>query len=319
MTASKPPLNAPAPSTPWHRGEQLLQARLGVAGRMAEIGHKALRDHMPEQHRSFYEQLPFMILGAVDASGAPWASVLEGLPGFVASPDPKHLRIRAMPANGDPLHAALAPGAAVGLLGIELPTRRRNRMNGNIVTSDADGFEVAVGQSFGNCPKYIQTREPSFARAPSSSFDGPIERGRSLDDAARSVIAAADTFFVASYVDADEDASRRAVDVSHRGGKPGFVRIEGDVLTIPDFAGNLFFNTLGNLVMNPRAGLLFIDFESGSVLQLTGTTEILFEGPELASFQGAERLWRFQVEETVRRRGAMALRFRFGEYSPAIP
>ena len=60
-------------------------------------------------------------------------------------------------------------------------------------------------------------------------------------------------------------------DISHRGGRPGFVRVDGDVLTIPDFRGNRYFNTLGNLIAEPRASLLFVDFETGDLLQLQGS------------------------------------------------
>lgn len=70
----------------------------------------------------------------------------------------------------------------------------------------------------------------------------------------------------------------------------------------------LHLNTLGNLLTNPRAGLLFIDFASGDLLHLSGTTELVFGGPEIAAFQGAERLWRLHVEHLVRRRNALALR-----------
>lgn len=307
----------PRPETPspWHEGELLMQRRLGVTLRMA-LGGKAIRDFMPDPHRVFYGQLPFLLVGAVDAAGAPWATLLQGEPGFVSSPDPKTLRIAARPGTGDPVGPALAAGSPVGMLGIEPHTRRRNRMNGTVTVLGREEFTVTVGHAFGNCPQYIQTREFSFVRPPRQQFDGPVERALGLDDDAVAMIAAADTFFVTSYVDVNGKPSQRAVDTSHRGGKPGFVRIDGNVLTIPDFIGNLYFNTLGNLLLNPRAGLLFVDFRSGDLLQLTGATEVVFEGAELASFQGAERLWRFRVEQLVRRRGALALRWSFGEYSP---
>lgn len=302
--------------SPWHQGERTIQARYGVADRMQAVGQKIIRDFMPDQHRTFYQRLPFLVLAAVDEAGAPWATLLEGAPGFMISPDPRTLRIDALPGVGDPVREAIAAEAPVGMLGIELHTRRRNRMNGNIAGRDSGGFSVTVGQAFGNCPQYIQTRASSYARPPGTSFEGPSERAQTLDPPAREMIAAADTFFVASYVDVEGDRAKRAIDVSHRGGKPGFLRIDGDGLTIPDFGGNLHFNTLGNLLLNPRAGLVFVDFKSGDVLQLSGSTEVVFEGEEIASFQGAERLWRFRVEQVVRRRGALGLRWEFGEYSP---
>lgn len=300
-----------ATTTTWHAGEQAMQARMGVAGRMAVLGPRMIAPVLPGQHRLFYAQLPWLVLGAVDASGGAWATVVEGQPGFVSSPDPSTLRVEALPGVGDPADAGMGVGAAIGGLGIEPATRRRNRVNGRVGARDERGFSIAVEQAFGNCPQYIQTRAPVAVRA----GVGEVVRGGSLDGGARAMIAAADTFYVASYVDVDGDTRRRSVDVSHRGGRPGFVRIDGDVLTIPDFSGNLQFNTLGNLLSNPRAGLLFVDFVSGDVLQVSGTTELVFEGAELAGFVGAERLWRLRVEQVVRRRGALMWRWQFGEYS----
>ncbi|MGE8151992.1 pyridoxamine 5'-phosphate oxidase family protein [Pseudomonas vancouverensis] len=296
--------------SPWHAGEKQLQAHVGVAERMEMFGRKVIRSEMPDQHRTFYEQLPFMLYGAVDAEGHPWASVLEGEPGFAHSPEPGLLQFRTVPNADDP--AQLSDGAAIGLLGIELHTRRRNRINGRIQKMAESGFGVTVDQSFGNCPQYIQLRQ--FQRVPlADPAQRRVQRLDSLDEAARSMIAEADTFFVASYVDVDGE---RAVDVSHRGGQTGFVQVEGNRLTIPDFAGNLHFNTLGNLLLNPRAGLLFIDFATGDLLQLSGRTEIILEGPEVDAFQGAERLWTFDVERVVRRPAALALRWRFDGVSP---
>lgn len=296
--------------SPWHAGEQQLQARLGVAERMEAFGRKVIRKEMPDQHRQFYSQLPFMLFGAVDAQGNPWASILEGPVGFAHSPAPALLQLDSLPAADDP--AQLQAGAAIGMLGIELHTRRRNRLNGRVGALDGQGLRVEVEQAFGNCPQYIQLRQ--FERVQlADPATRPAQHLDALDDAARAVIESADTFFIASYVDVDNS---RSVDVSHRGGQAGFVKIEGDCLTVPDFAGNLHFNTLGNLLLNPRAGLLFIDFNTGDLLQLTGRTEIILEGPLVEAFQGAERLWKLHVEHVVRRPAALALRWRFDGVSP---
>jgi ferredoxin-NADP reductase/predicted pyridoxine 5'-phosphate oxidase superfamily flavin-nucleotide-binding protein len=296
--------------SPWHAGEQQLQAHVGVAERMEGFGRKVIRTWMPDQHREFYQQLPFLLYGAVDAQGRPWASVLEGAPGFAHSPDPEHLNFASQVASDDP--AQLRNGEPIGLLGIELHTRRRNRLNGHVGNLNAQGFAVSVDQAFGNCPQYIQLRQ--FQRVPlTDPQTRPAEHLNALDDAATALIAGADTFFVASYVDVD---GQRAVDVSHRGGQAGFVRVDGNRLTIPDFAGNLHFNTLGNLLLNPKAGLLFIDFSTGDLLQLSGRTEILLDDPQIEAFQGAERLWTFEVETLVRRPAALALRWRFDGMSP---
>ena len=291
--------------SPWHAGERQLQEHVGVAERMDTLGRRVIRSELPDQHRQFYQQLPFMLYGAVDVDGNPWASILEGAPGFAHSPEPSLLQLDSLPDANDP--AQLQVGAAIGLLGIELHTRRRNRINGRIGAMTAGGFEVSVQQSFGNCPQYIQLRQ--FHSVPLADPSTRVAQHlHALDDASTAMIAGADTFFVASYVDLD---GQHSVDVSHRGGQPGFVHIEGNRLTIPDFAGNLFFNTLGNLLVNPRAGLLFIDFKTGDLLQLTGRTGVILDGPQVEAFQGAERLWTLEVERVVRRPAALALRWRF--------
>ncbi|WP_338547005.1 pyridoxamine 5'-phosphate oxidase family protein [Pseudomonas benzopyrenica] len=291
----------------WHAGETLIQERLGVRERMAALGPRVIRSFMPDQHRQFFAQLPFVILGSVDAEGAAWATILAGQPGFLASPTPTTLDIAAHLSAEDPATPGLGDGAAVGLLGIELHTRRRNRMNGTLSVT-AQGLRVTVDQSFGNCPRYIQLRDLSVVHAPGPPPVASVENLTCLDADARALIAGADTFFVASY--ADQQGQRR-VDVSHRGGKPGFVRVGAeDLLTIPDFNGNLFFNTLGNVVANGRAGLLFVDYEHGDLLQLSGTAEVLFDSPEIAAFDGAERLWAFRPRRIVRRRAALALRWK---------
>ncbi len=271
----------------WHAGEKAIQQKLGVAERMEVVGQRVIRDYMPDQHRQFFNQLPFIVLGSVDSRGDAWATLLVGEPGFITSPTSSVLDIDARADAGDPAGAGLRDGDAVGLLGIELHTRRRNRANGVIRASAGGALRFEVDQSFGNCPQYIQLRDYEFVREPGAPFAGTAHESSSIDPPARKMIEAADTFFVASYADRE---ARRQVDVSHRGGKAGFVRVGDDgTLTIPDFAGNLFFATLGNILLNGKAGLVFVDFETGDVLQLTGDAEVILDSPEIGAFQGAER------------------------------
>jgi predicted pyridoxine 5'-phosphate oxidase superfamily flavin-nucleotide-binding protein len=289
-----------------------------VRARLADIGPLVIRDHMPEQHREFFAQLPFVVVGTLDGQGQPWASVLAGPAGFVTSPDPQRLDIAARPVAGDPMANNLLEGAPIGLLGIEPHTRRRNRMNGRIARRDEHGFSVEVEQSFGNCPKYIQARRPEFIGAP---MPMPAQHLDALDEPARALIGRADTFFIATaHPQAGLKAGRAfGVDVSHRGGKPGFVRVDADgTMTVPDFIGNFFFNTLGNLAVNPRCGLLFMDFDSGDLLQVAARGEIVHDGPEVRAFEGAQRLLRFQVESALRLPKAVPLRWGTAEMSPVL-
>lgn len=301
------------PPSPFHPGEVAIQERLGVADQMAAFGRKVVRSFMPDQHRDFYAQLPFIVVATVDAEGRPWASLLEGRPGFLHSPDPGKLDFNAALASDDPAAAGWKRAAAVGLLGIELHSRRRNRVNGVLRGTQGGGLQLEVEHAFGNCPQYIQARNLDLARDPVVRPGGSVRRGHALLDEVESFISEADTFFVASYVD-HVDRSR-AVDASHRGGKPGFVRVAGQRLSIPDYAGNLHFNTLGNFVLNPRAGLLFVDFACGDLLQLSGKVTLDLASDQTKFFQGAERLWHVDVEQWVLRRGALALRGGAGQMS----
>jgi predicted pyridoxine 5'-phosphate oxidase superfamily flavin-nucleotide-binding protein len=293
----------------FHAGERALQTLAGSQARLSEAGPRVVRDHMPDQHREFFGLLPFLLAGSVDPAGQPWASVLTGPAGFVHSPHEEVLRVDALPAAGDPLHAALHAGAPLGLLGIQPHTRRRNRMNGTVASVDAQGFTVHVGQSFGNCPKYIVTREASFVPRAAQPL---VETLASVDDAARRALLAADTFFIASAHPQARTAADRAfgVDVSHRGGPRGFLRLAGDTLLVPDYVGNAFFNTLGNLQLEPRCGVLLVDYARGDTLQLAARAELVWEGEEVRALPGAQRLLKLHLVGGVRTRAALPLVWR---------
>ncbi|RQS22285.1 pyridoxamine 5'-phosphate oxidase [Burkholderia sp. Bp8992] len=303
-------------TAPFHAGELAVQQRAGVTEAAGAAGRRGIRRFMPDQHRAFFEQLPFFVLGGVDAHGQPWATLRAGEPGFVTSPDARTLRIAARPLPGDPLAGAWQPGAALGGLGIEFDTRRRNRVNGVVRAVDGDALTIAVEQSFGNCAKYIQGRKPAFVAREVDPSVAP-DVSDALSDADRALLAQADTFFVASANTSADAGAARGADVSHRGGMPGFVRVDdAHTLTTPDFSGNRFFNTLGNLQHDPRAGLLFIDFDSGDLLVVAARAEIVWDGPLVASFDGAQRVVRFHVREVRRLRAVLPFRWSEVERAP---
>jgi len=304
----------------FHQGELMAQQRAGVLEKMAAVGSRVIRDFMPDQHRQFFEQLPFMLVGSRDRDGQPWASMLVGSPGFVSSPTAQQLEVRAVAHISDPLHDNVQVGAALGLLGIEPHTRRRNRANGVVASLGEHQFSVAIRQSFGNCPKYIQARKPELIDVDPAA---PVseESGSALTPAMTAMIANADTFFIATAVDAGEETSSgpHGADVSHRGGEAGFVRIDdARTLTVPDFVGNFFFNTIGNLLAYPRAGLLFVDFSNGDLLYLAVTAEVIWDGPEVEAFTGAQRLLRFSVTQARLVKSVLPLRWSKAELSPFL-
>ncbi len=312
---------------PFHDGERQLQASAGALEQMDNIGRRAIRPYMPDQHRQFFQQLPFMVLGSTSDMGQLWASILPGKPGFVQSPSPTQLTVNSPILSGDPLAAAIKQGARLGLLGLEMSTRRRNRVNACVTSAANNQFALEVEQSFGNCPQYIQTRDLHFIRSPELLYQAPAaETFFELSDALKTFIRQADTFFVASSAghEPSNEVNRQVsahntmgVDVSHRGGMPGFIKVQGNTLTIPDYAGNNFFNTLGNFVLNPKAGLLFVDFTRGDVFMLTGTVTLLAsDSPLIEGFQGAQRGWQFTLTQGVTLKAALPFRAQFDSYSP---
>ncbi|OUL78626.1 pyridoxamine 5'-phosphate oxidase family protein [Paraburkholderia hospita] len=304
-------------TSPFHADELAAQRLAGVDSQANSSGRRSIRRYMPDQHREFFAQQPFMVFGGVDASGQPWATIRTGEPGFVSSPDARTLRIDSRALPGDPLGPRWQTGAMIGGLGIQPHTRRRNRINGVVTGVDGDMVTLEVTQSFGNCAKYIQGRVPTFIDRAEGGVVVPQEISTHLSDADRAFLARADTFFIASANVADDAGFARGVDVSHRGGAPGFVHIDdAATLTTPDFTGNKFFNTIGNLLHDPRAGLLFIDFASGDLLYLAVRAEIIWQGAELAAFEGAERLMRFHVQEVRRSKGVLPFRWSDVEYAP---
>jgi len=291
---------------PFHTDELAVQARAGVTAKGAVI-----RDFMPEQHRSFFGALTQVFLASADRDGWPLATLLQGDPGLLDSPDPATLRVGALPEPADPAAGTLHVGQEIGLLGIDLATRRRNRANGVVSALDTTGFTVAVRQSFGNCPQYIQRRALTRTQAAGAA----AQELSSVDARARVLIEGADTFFVATRSRA-AIGSAGGADISHRGGRPGFVRVDRDTLLIPDFRGNRYFNTLGNILGEPRSSLLFVDFDSGDVLQLQGLASIDWSDPAASRFEGAERVWRFQITRGWYRPQASTLRGPLIDYSP---
>ncbi|NJR17493.1 MAG: flavin-nucleotide-binding protein [Calothrix sp. CSU_2_0] len=304
--------------SPFHAGELAIQARLGAQERIDKQGRRVIREYLPDQFRHFFTQLPYVIVGTVDGAGNPWASILVGEPGFLSSQSDRIFKVTAKPLFGDPLITTLANRIDIGFLGIELHTRRRNRLNGTVTATHADGFDVEVGQSFGNCPQYIQARMFELGEY-HPTIPKPVYQVKALGEVEQGMIAEADTFFITTAYQEESAGAARGVDVSHRGGKSGFVRIDDEqTLTVPDFSGNSHFNTFGNLELNPHAGLLFVDFDRGNLLYLTGTAEVIWEGDEIIAYEGAERLLRFRLNYGYRVEGSLPLRWFDPEFSPFL-
>jgi uncharacterized protein len=295
----------------YHSGELKVQTLAGASEGAAGIGRMVL-PVIAHLFVDFIQSQPMVIVGSVDAHGMAWTSILCGKPGFMRVVDEKTMEIDARPDESDPLYGNLRDGSELGLLVIDFSTRRRLRLNGSVVTGP-DGFSVRTRQVYSNCPRYIQSRE---CELPNDIYISPrlARQTTSLSGELQQWIRRADTFFLASF------HPLGGADASHRGGFPGFVQVVDErALIWPDYNGNGMFNTLGNITEYPNCGLLFLDFEHGGTLQLTGTAEIVWDKERALSFPGAERIIEFKILSVMETENATALRWKFVEYSSDNP
>jgi predicted pyridoxine 5'-phosphate oxidase superfamily flavin-nucleotide-binding protein len=292
-----------------HQGEQAVQRRAGEGH--SGWGSPMFDDVIQPPFAHFLRQQRLLLLGAADAEGAVWASAVTGGVGFADTVDRHHLRVAAVPVTGDPLEHAFDTERAVGMLAIEPRTVRRIRLNG-VAQRREGALHVRAEQVLGNCPKYIQQRVPLEDAADPGQ---PMAEVRAdLTERQRRWISQADTFFIASH------SPDHGADASHRGGEPGFVTVHGARrLSWPDYVGNSFYMTLGNLHLNPSCGLLFLDWEQGHTLQLTGRARLDWDPQRSAALPGALKLVEFDIERVVEIRRATALRWALAAPSPFNP
>ncbi|MFD3327487.1 pyridoxamine 5'-phosphate oxidase family protein [Streptomyces sp. NPDC058701] len=312
-------------ATGYHPGELLVQDRADLTGE-ATFSLGAIGETVPAVAADFLAEQPMIIIGATDRAGRVWATQLTGDPGFLRSPDPRTLVIDALPLPGDPLAdllgAADAPAGTphaerpvrLGMIAIEPATRRRMRLNGRALPRGG-GLHVALDQVIANCPKYLQKREFRILQADEvTAAARTVTSGTALSAAQQRTVREADTFFVATASD------RGDADASHRGGNPGFVQVLSPTrLRWPDYVGNAMFLTLGNLTLNPAAGILIPDWSTGSVLHLSGTAHIVWDADERFRVPGAQRLVDFSVTDVREISAASPLRWSDPGYSRFNP
>jgi len=292
----------------WHEGELAVQLRAGVG----EVSGRGIRSSIPEGLIDFLSERRLLVFASVDSDRRTWASLRVGDPGFLRVIDSLTLETGSADVDGDPLLTNLKQSPDVGMVIIDMATRRRARINGEAEVLPDSRLRIQAREVYGNCPQYIQLRIPEEAllgnKAPSL-----ISRGTKLSRTQHEWIAQADTMFIASA------HPQRGADASHRGGNPGFVKVEGTRrLIIPDYSGNTMFNTLGNISVNPRTGLLFLNFEQGRTLQLSGSATIDWDS-DRSGFPGAQRLLTFDIEKVIEIEQPALSGYALKEYSPFNP
>jgi predicted pyridoxine 5'-phosphate oxidase superfamily flavin-nucleotide-binding protein len=269
----------------YHDGERAVQARAGVQVQ-AERNGRGIRRSIPDIAAEFLAERRFVVAGSIGDDGRVWCSLLVGGPGFLTAADEHTLVVEAVPSPTDPL-GSVAVGDQIGLLAIEPATRRRMRVNGVVREIRPDAFVVAADEVISNCPRHI-TRRPidAVVTANGGSPHRPVQVADHLSTEQAWHLVTADTFFLATTA-----PDGGGVDASHRGGEPGFVTVVDDRhLSWPDFNGNAMFMTLGNLELDPRAGLLVVDWDTGATLQLTGHASVQWRSPD-------DRTMAFTIEQ----------------------
>jgi uncharacterized protein len=281
----------------FHDGERTVQVRAGEDA-IADRNIAMMSDTVIGGARPFIAKQFMVALGSTDANGNVWASLLFGKPGFMHTTDGHAIEID-VPVNqrdaDEPFWANVDANKDVGMLFIELGSRRRYRVNGTVTRLDAAGIEVSIAQAYPNCPRYIHRRH--LRALGETGLMSQTASGTVLRGSVETLIAEADTLFIASH------HAQTGADASHRGGGTGFIhQVDERTLRIPDFNGNSMFNTWGNLTLDPRAGLCIPDFANGRLLQLTGTARLLWDQDDPNDNTGGTgRFLEFRVDRWVLR------------------
>ncbi|KAG0051369.1 hypothetical protein BGZ83_003835 [Gryganskiella cystojenkinii] len=330
----------------WHSGEKWVQDQMNVRDQV-EQSSAIFRPYLTQQMQEFVPGLEYMFLGTLDSDGRPWVSILAGPKGFMRSPRSKTLEIniakhelRGLEGVHDPIYNNLVSGESFSQgdktmwsgVALDFSNRRRNKMNGvlnkkDLLVADPTTGELhinlTVEQTIGNCPKYITIRELYYPTEESnhegsSIFD--LDEDQGLTELQQSVVRQADCVFISSrHIDESLPDQTSGMDCNHRGGNPGFVHLEGRTITFPDYSGNRFFNTLGNIAEDERVGLLFLSFETGDTLQFTGRAKLLFGEESQAMYPHSQRVVQVTLDSVVFRRAALPFRMRTKELSPYNP
>ena len=295
----------------FHSGEIAVQERAGVRDIAEDVG-EGIVDHLPPGASGFLELRQMAVLGTVDGDGRVWASVVTGQPGFIETVDDRTLKIATRASSSDPLFRNLTHEGHIALFAPDFVASRRVRVNGRGVIKQGSIY-IRTEEVYGNCRRYLQERL-FIGERKSLATDQPAETGAALSATQQQLISRADTFFIAT------DNPEHGADVSHKGGNPGFLRVVDERhIAFPDYNGNSMFNTLGNLTVNPQAGLLFIDFDSGRTLQLSGRASTDWNATRIAKFAGAERVVDFELEQLIDNPAGFPLTAKFRQFSRSNP
>lgn len=261
-----------------HAGEIAVQQRVG------QSFPGGIKDVIPVVAATFAATREWSTIAGLGTDGHMWVTMLYGPPGFMRAAGEHDLQVRTRVRDTDPLHHLATQGGQVGMLIMD--DHRRMRVNGSL-EPNADGFTIHADQVFSNCGRYITNRQGT----PIDQLPIEVTRRSQLTLGNIAAIRRADTFLIGTR------HPQGAADASHRGGNPGFVQVDGhQELRWPDYDGNKMFMTLGNLTLDPRVGLMFVDWLDGTLLQVSGTATIDWSAEAAAELPGAQRVVRMRID-----------------------
>jgi predicted pyridoxine 5'-phosphate oxidase superfamily flavin-nucleotide-binding protein len=296
----------------FHRGERAVQER-AQERHLADQVSVVVSDTVISGARAFIGRQFMVVLASIDKDAAVWSSVLFGRPGFAHTDNGESVSVNVAVADRDltdPFWRNIETNTSIGMLFIDLGSRRRYRVNGSLIRMDAAAIEVAVREAYPNCPKYIQRRQ--LRKFQSTGVPGKPTEGVVINAELASILRQADTLFVASH------HPEYGADVSHRGGAPGYIQILDDhTLRIPDYPGNCLYNTFGNFEVDARAGLCVPQFPTSRLLQLSGEASLRWDLPDPEGHTGGTgRFWDFKITHWILRNIPQLLEWDPPEASP---
>ncbi|MEM9102651.1 MAG: oxidoreductase [Pseudomonadota bacterium] len=339
-----------------HPGELFIQQRKHTPSELTAQIPRYIQQDMPQQHADFYADLSYLPLATLDTQGRPWASLLvtqsdnDPTVGIRISPQ-NTLDIEAEMNRFDPLLQSLKQRSLSHTIesplfagvGIDFSNRRRNKLAGKIQSYDTElenklRLKLQSNEHLGNCPKYITLRSLAHCNRQAELDISHVDNLRtSISQACKAHIDQTSTVFLATKYTSENTTTHHhpsKMGLNHRGGPPGFVRVYEDVktqstekmvstyLVLPDYSGNRFYQSLGNIQKDALVGLVFPNFHNGDILYATGQAKNLFDKDAEALMPRTHLITQILITGLVFVKQGLNLRMlsneKFSPYNPPV-
>ena len=318
-----------------HEGELYVQRRRHAPSDTHRMLPQMIEDDMPDQHSEFFTHLSYFGICTLDTQGRPWATIIVGgSTTLIRAVSKIQLNISALLPTDDPFLCSVndtsdATCRYFAGVGVDFSNRRRNKVAGFITGSNILGnslhMSLITNENLGNCPKYITLRKLQYhPRQSQTGAHHPNADNIPLTKECREIIHRASTIFLATRHTSKVSDNTSDLGLNHRGGAPGFVRTYEEngktFIVIPDFSGNRFYQSLGNIQTDNVAGVVFPCFITGDMLYVTGIAENLYDDQAEHLMPRVTLITKIQLTGHVWIKEALNLRLLAPEqYSPYNP